>query len=146
MPSGSLGLQPGSVLHIEGFSSRGHPPKNKFLLVIGSRSDVEALGFLISSQLFYLDRISHKKEVVRIPDRATSFLRFESIIQCFELERLSILELAEGHAQGRVTKVGALSLKYLHKIRETVQGSRLLTELDIESALAVLPRSTQKQP
>ena len=40
-------LTPGAVLHIKGFSSRGHPPKNKYILIIGHASDSEVLGFLI---------------------------------------------------------------------------------------------------
>jgi len=66
-------LTPGAVLHIKGFSSRGHPAKNKYLLILGCVSESEVLGFLISSQLGYLRQESHKKEVVRIPDRATAF-------------------------------------------------------------------------
>jgi hypothetical protein len=141
MPPVKLDLSPGSVLHIKEFSSRGHPPKNKYVLIIGSHSDsVIALGFLISSQLHYLQLETHKQEIVRVPDRATSFLRRESIIQCFELERLSVSELRAGAERGRVTHEGRLTARYLHKVRECVEKSRLLAQEDIDLALNVLPK------
>lgn len=139
MPQDKIDLRPGSVLHIKNFSSRGHPPKNKYLIIAGQLTESEVLGFLISSQLGYLSQESHKREVVRIPDGATSFLRSESIIQCFELEYLSISSLCYGFEQGAVTNAGRLYARYLHKIREVVRGSRLLSQLDIERALRVLP-------
>lgn len=139
MSAGKLDLRQGSVLHIKGYTSRGHPEKDKFLLIIGQRTETEVLGFLISSQLGYLQRETHKREVVRIPDRATSFLRHESIIQCFELETLSIGNLCDGFDAGKVTHEGRLPIKYLHKIREAVRESRLLSQIDIDRAVRVLP-------
>jgi hypothetical protein len=47
----SLDLSPGSVLHIKDYSSRGHPAKNKYLVIIGFVSETVAIGFLISSQV-----------------------------------------------------------------------------------------------
>ena len=91
------------------------------------------LGFLISSQLAYLRQESYKAEVVRIPDRATSFLRYESIIQCFELEYLSVAELCDGLDRGFITNAGKLPMRYLHKVREAVVASRLLAQVDIET-------------
>ena len=139
MPQGRVDLTPGAVLHIKGFSSRGHPAKNKYILILGCLTDSEVLGFLISSQLAYLKQESHKREVVRIPDKATAFLRFESIIQCFELEYLSLSALCDGFDQGTVTNVGRLAQRYLQKVREAVGESRLLSQLDIERALKILP-------
>jgi hypothetical protein len=136
-------LSPGAVLHIKDFSSRGHAAKNKFLLVIGQITESEVLGFLISSQLTYLKQESHKREVVRIPDRATGFLKYESIIQCFELESVQISSLCDGFERGLVTNEGRLGLRYLHKVRETVMESRLLTQNDIDRALKILPPSSQ---
>ena len=136
-------LSPGSVLHVKDYSSRGHPAKNKYVLILGRLTDSEALGFLISSQLAYLAQDSHRAEVVRIPDRATAFLRYESIIQCFELEYLSIPELCDGFEQGNITNTGRLHVRYLHKVRDAVTESRLLSQTDIEAALKVLPPSTR---
>jgi hypothetical protein len=146
MSRDSVDLTQGAVLHIKGFSSRGHPAKNKYLLILGSISDSEVLGFLISSQLGYLKQDSHKKEVVRIPDRATAFLRSESIIQCFELECISIGSLCDGFERGQVTNEGRLPIRYLHKVREAVTESRLLPLIDIDRALKVLPAASSTQP
>lgn len=143
MPQDKLDLAQGSVLHIKAFSSRGHPAKNKFLFVIGRRTESEVLGFLISSQLAYLKRDSHKNEVVRIPDRSTSFLRCESIIQCFELESLSISSLQERFEAGSVTHEGRLPARYLYKVRDIVSKSELLSQVDIDKVLRVLPAQSQ---
>ncbi len=143
MPQDRLDLTQGSVLHIKAFSSRGHPEKDKFLFIIGRRTESEVLGFLISSQLAYLERDSHRNEVVRIPDRSTSFLRCESIIQCFELESLSVSRLQEGFDAGKVTHQGRLPTRYLYKVREIVSASRLLARVDIDEALRVLPATTK---
>jgi hypothetical protein len=126
MPSGSVDLSQCSVLHIKGFASRGHPPKNKYLVVIGRCSESEVIGFLMSTQLHYLKRDTHKKEVISVPDRSTSFLSSESIIQCFQLERLAISVLCDEFDQGRVSNAGKLPVKYAHKIRDVVRDSRLL--------------------
>jgi len=138
-------LAPGTVLHIKDYSSRGHPAKNKYLLILGCVGDLEVLGFLISSQLGYLKQESHKKEVVRIPDRATSFLRSESIIQCFELECISIGSLCDGFERGLVTNEGKLPIRYLHKVREVVTESRLLPQIAIARALRILPAASPRQ-
>ena len=139
MPHDRVDVHPGSVLHIKGFASRGHPAKNKYILIIGCPTDSEALGFLISSQLAYLEQESHKREVVLIPDRATAFLNRKSIIQCFHLEYLSRNSLCEGFEQGMVTNAGRLSARYLYKVKEVVTGSRLLAQIDIDLALSILP-------
>ena len=139
MSQDRVDLHPGSVLHIKGYTSRGHPRKNKYILILGQLTDSEVLGFLISSQLSYLQQESHKREVVRIPDRATAFLRSESIIQCFELEYLLVSNLCQGFEQGAITNEGRLPLRYPHKIRAVVQESYLLPQIDIERALSVLP-------
>ena len=139
MPTGEVNLTQGSVLHIKDFSSRGHAPKDKYLFVVGKCSESEVLGFLISTQLQYLKRETHRREVVSIPDKATAFLRCESIIQCFELERLNISALCDGFGRGRITNEGKLPAKYAHKIRDAVKESRLLSQIDIEAALKILP-------
>jgi hypothetical protein len=142
MPPGKVDLSQGSVLHIKDFSSRGHPPKDKYLFVVGKCSESEVLGFLISTQLQYLKRDTHKREVISIPDKATAFLRCESIIQCFELERLNISALCDGFDQGRITNEGKLPAKYAHKIRDAVKESRLLPQIDIEAVLRILPAAS----
>jgi hypothetical protein len=139
MPQDRVDLRPGAVLHIKGFASRGHPPKNKYILIIGCLTESEVLGFLISSKLDYLNSDVHRPEVVRIPDRAVSFLRVESIIQCFALEFLSREQLCAGYEEGNVSNEGRLPIKYLYKIREVVKESRLLAQVDIDRALRVLP-------
>ena len=83
MPQGEIDLRRGSILHIKDFATRGHAKRHKFVLIIGKPTDSEVLGFLISSQLSYLQQDSHKKEVVRIPQNAMAVFRVESIIQCF---------------------------------------------------------------
>jgi hypothetical protein len=80
-PQSEPDLTPGTVLHIKGYSSRGHPAKDKYLVLIGCCSESVVLGFLISSQLRYLEQESHRSEVVRVPHNATTFIRFETIIQ-----------------------------------------------------------------
>lgn len=140
MPLGKLTC--GCVLHVAGFSSRGHTPRNKYILILGQVNDYTALGFLISSQLAYLGQDSHRVEVVRIPQGATGFLRYESIIQCFELEQLSIPDLSDGFDNGRVAVVGRIQTRYLHRIREAVTNSRLPTQRDIDAALSLLPEET----
>ena len=141
MPPNKVDLSAGSVLHVRGFSSRGHLPKDKYVLIIGQKSDSEVLGFLISSQLVYLKREPHKNEVVKVPHNATAFLRAESIVQCFELERLAFTSLYEGFDDGRISNCGKLPIKYLHKIREVVMESFLLAQRDIDDALKVLPKA-----
>jgi len=144
MPQSKLDLSPGTVLHIKDFSSRGHPSKNKYLIVIGSATETLILGFLISSQMVYLERESHRNEVVRVPHNATAFMRSESIIQCFELERLSLDALCNGFEDGHVTRPGKLPIKYLHRIRQAVKDSKLLSQEDIEVALRLLPVPTHE--
>lgn len=140
-PQNRPDLSPGTVLHIEDYSSRGHDPKNKYLIVIGSATENVVLGFLISSQMAYLEQESHHTEVVRVPHNASSFLQRESIIQCFEMERLSLDKLEDGFAGGEIRRVGKLPVKYLHKMREAVERSKLLSQEDIALALRVLPAS-----
>ena len=137
-----MDLTPGSVLHIQGFSTRGHPAKNKYLLIIGQKSDSEALAFMISSQLKYLKIEPHKHEVIKVPYNATTFLNCESIIQCFSVEELNITDLIQGSESGKVKRVGKLQPKYLHKIREVVGNSQLLSTYEIEAIIKVLPKRT----
>jgi hypothetical protein len=141
MPPNRVDLSAGSVLHVRGFSSRGHPPKDKYVLIIGQKSDSEVLGFLIASQLVYLKQEPHKNEVVKVPFNATAFLRAESIIQCLELERLAFISLCEGFDDGKISNSGKMPIKYLHKIREVVMESFLLAQRDIDDALKVLPKA-----
>jgi hypothetical protein len=81
-----------------------------------------------------------KNEVVKVPYNATAFLRFESIIQCFCMERMSVTSLCEGFEDGRVHSAGKMPVKYLHRIREVVTESQLLAQCDIDDALKVLPK------
>ena len=118
MPLGKLTC--GCVLHIAGFSSRGHTPRNKYILILGQVNDYTALGFLISSQLAYLGQDSHRVEVVRIPQGATGFLRYESIIQCFELEQLSIPDLSDGFDNRPCGRGGA----HTNTVPSSNQGGR----------------------
>lgn len=138
-PQNNLDLRSGTVLHIKDYSSRGHPSKNKYLVIIGLSTENVVIAFLISSQLAYLKQESHRTEVVRIPHNATTFFRSESIIQCFEMERLPVDSLCEAFENGRVSCVGRLATKYLHQIREVVECSNLLSQEDIETALRILP-------
>ena len=138
MPRDSADLTPGSVLHIKGFSSRGHSPRNKYFLILGKQSESMALAFIVSSQLHYLQSNVYKKEVVRIPARATHFLSHESIIQCFVLEPLPVDKLSEDFETKLVTNEGRRPARYLHEIRAVVQNSMQLSREDIEQVLKVL--------
>jgi hypothetical protein len=81
---------------------------------------------------------SHKDEVVRVPINSTTFLSKESIVQCFELERLSIDILNEDFKFGKVKRRGKLSGQFVNKIKKTVEKSKLLTGREIEAALSVI--------
>ena len=76
---------------------------------------------------------------MRLPHNATTFIGVEGIIQCFEMERLSVESLWEGFEHGQVSRSGKLPVKYLYKIKETVSRSGLLSQKDIDDALAMLP-------
>jgi hypothetical protein len=117
----------------------GASRKKQYVLIIGQKSDSEALGFLISSQLAYLKADAFKNEVVKVPHNATAFLRLESIIQCFSIERMSVTSLCEGFEDGKINNAGKVPIKYLHRIREVITESQLLAQYDIDDALKVLP-------
>jgi hypothetical protein len=72
----------------------------------------------------------------------TSFLSCESIVQCFELERLSRTALCGGFECGDIENEGRLPVRFLHLIRETVSASFLLTQENIDLALKVLPTAS----
>ena len=76
-----------------------------------------------------------------VPHNATAFLRVESIIQCFFMERLSVTSLCEGFDDGKITNAGKMPVKYLHRIREVVTESLLLRQYDIDDALRLLPKA-----
>jgi hypothetical protein len=139
-PVKKLDLSPGTVLHVHGYASRGHPPRSKFLLVIGAESDTRVLGFLISSQAHWMNSAPHQKETVVIPARATDFLSRESYIQCWELERLDLERLEDGHVSGQVERCGKLPARYLYRIRDVVKSAFLLEQGDAEAVLRVLPQ------
>jgi hypothetical protein len=139
MPPGEkLDLSPGSVLLLHSYRSRGHGPKSKFLLVLGSETDTCALGFLISSQAHWMNSPPHRRETVVIPDRATNFLTRESYIQCWVLERLYVPSLEQGFRSGQVKLCGKLPTRYLYKIRDVVREPFLLEQGDAEVVLRVL--------
>ena len=135
----SLDLAQGSVLHIKGFSTRGHPPKNKFCLILGSQNpSEEVLAFLISSQAQYAEQPAFCDEIVAIAKGAVHFLSQESFIQCFVLERLDPEKLAAGFESGTVEHKGKLSKKYLYRVKEAVENSKLLTRQEIASVIQAL--------
>ncbi len=145
MPNGKeLNLSQGSVLHIKGFSSRGHPPKNKYCLVLGVEQHSSVLVFLISSQQKYCEQASFRDELVTVPKGAVHFLSQESFIQCFTLEKLDKEKLDDAYTRGLVDHKGKLGTKYLYKIRDVVKNSKLLTQQEVESILETLnlPKSS----
>lgn len=145
MPNGKeLDLSQGSVLHIKGFSTRGHPPKNKYCLVLGVEQHSSVLAFLISSQRKYCEQPSFRDELVTVPKGAVQFLPQESFIQCFTLEKLDKKNLDDGYTRDLVDHKGKLGTKYLYKIRDVVKNSKLLTQQEIQSILGTLnlPKST----
>lgn len=145
MPNGKeLDLSQGSVLHIKGFSTRGHPPKNKYCLVLGVEQHSSVLVFLISSQQKYREHPSFRDELVTVPKGAVHFLPQESFIQCFTLEKLDKEKLDDGYSRGLVDHKGKLGMKYLYKIRDAVKNSKLLTQQEVQSVLEILnlPKST----
>lgn len=144
--SENLDISRGSVLHIKGFSTRGHPPKNKFCLILGKETPSgEVLAFLISSQSQYAEQSAYRNEIVTIARDAVHFLSQVSFVQCFTLERLDHEKLTNGFESGVVEHRGKLSKKYLYRIKETVKNSNLLTQQDIDAAIRVLALPEQKQ-
>jgi len=133
-----LDLSSGSVLHIKDFSTRGHPPKNKYCLIIGEESAFIVLAFLLSSQRHYLEQATLCDELVVIPQAAVHFLPEESFIQCFTLEKLDKDKLSAGYETGGVDHKGKLGPKYLYKVRDAVKNSKVLTQEEIEMVLAAL--------
>lgn len=139
MPKSSdLDISPGSVLHIKAFSTRGHPPKNKFCVVLGTEGPSTVLVFLISSQVQYRQQADFRDEIVAIPRDAVHFLSQESFIQCFTLEKLDVDKLRDGLERGMVDRRGRLDKKYLYKVRDAVKGSKLLSQQEIDLVLGVL--------
>jgi hypothetical protein len=138
VPADNLDLSQGSVLHIKGFSSRGHPPKNKFCLVLGTSEPSTVLAFLISSQPQYRQQAAFCNELATIPKGGVQFLSQESFVQCFTLERLDADKLVEGFSRGSVENKGKLGKKYLYKVRDVVKNSKLLTQDEIGAVLTVL--------
>ena len=135
----SLDLSQGSVLHVKGFSTRGHPPKNKFCVILGKENPSgKILAFLISSQAQYAEQSEFCNEIVTIANGAVHFLSQESFIQCFSLERLDSEKLADGYERGAIQHKGKISKKYLYRIKETVKNSKLLTQQEIESVIQTL--------
>ena len=138
----NLDLSQGSVLHIKSFSTRGHPPKNKFCLILGRENPSgDVLAFLISSQAQYAQQPAYRNEIVTIARGAVHFLSQESFIQCFTLERLDSEKLADGFDSGLVEHKGKLSKKYLYRVKETVEKSKLLTQQEIEVVMDSLDLS-----
>lgn len=135
-----LSLDPGSVIHIKGFTGAGgFAPKDKFLFIVGPHSPAVVLGFRITSQTTY--RTSNlAKELVVVPVGSTPCLKKESFIQCFhDVERLKVDELRAGHLKGLVVKTGDLSA-LMNKVRETVELSDILSPDDIADTLAAIDR------
>ncbi len=135
----SLDLSHGSVLHIKGFSTRGHPPRNKFCVILGRENPSgEVLAFLISSQPQYAKQSAYCNEIVTIPKGAVHYLPQESFIQCFVLERLDPEKLADEFDSGAIDQKGKLPTKYLYRIKASVEKSKLLTQQEIDSVIHVL--------
>ena len=95
-------------------------------------------AFLISSQQHYRKRKEHSREMVRIPQNATNFLRLESFIQCWVLELLDVEALRRGFTDGSVVTVGKLRMRYLYKVRDVVRESYLLERQDIETVVRIV--------
>jgi hypothetical protein len=134
-----LNLTAGTVLHVAGYSSRGHSPKDKYVVVIGAATGTTVLGFLVSSRGHYMEVAEYRRESVVIPAQSTSFLGRESYVQCWVVERLDRVGLEEGFRTGQVERCGQLSGRWLHKIREVVENSELLTADEVRETLRVLP-------
>ncbi len=134
----TVDLPPAAVIHVEGYSSRGHPPKNKYLFIVGRESRTKLAAFLISSQQHWRASERHSREMVRIPQNATNFLRLESFIQCWALELLDVEDLRRRFGAGSVRIAGKLPIKYLYKVRDVVRQSYLLEQQDVETVLRIV--------
>ena len=139
----NLGLSPGTVIHIRRYSSRGHPPRNKYLFLIGPETRTTIAAFLVSSQQHWRESKEHAKEMVCIPNNATNFLSSESFIQCWVLERLDLDSLRRGFENGSVRAVGKLPLRYLYKVRDTARESYLLQQRDIEAVVRIVSETNR---
>ena len=132
-----LDLSPGSLIHIEGYTSGGFAPKNKFLVLIGEHNKTTVLAFLITSNPEYLNTF-RARELVLVPAGTLKLLPRDSYIQCFnEVERLDVAELTAEYKKGKIKSVGSLR-QFLPRIRDIVEASDVLSPTDIEESLRVL--------
>jgi hypothetical protein len=136
--SSQLDLSAGSILHIEGYSSGSHAPKDKFLFIIGPRNPAVVLAFLLSSQEKYTVNAIYKKELVQVPMNAAGFMSKPTHIQCWNVEELDVGELQKGALDGRVTCVGKFGVDIVGLVLDVVSESSLLRQIEISEVARVL--------
>ena len=133
----TLDLSPGSLIHIQGFSSPGYDPKNKFLIILGNHGQETVLAFRITSQAEYLNTY-RARELVHIPAGTAKTLPKDCYIQCFnEVERLSVAELNAGFQKGKVMNRGNLRVFLVH-IMAVVEVSDVLEPQDVADVTATI--------
>jgi hypothetical protein len=137
VPSESLNLFKGALLHIESFDSdKGYDPKDKYVFVVGKKNPSTVIVFLITSQQTYLQSV-YAREIVRVEVGVNRHLKKESYILCHQQELLDVAELEAGFTHGSVSNRGSLSA-LLPQVRSTVEDSDSLARREIEEILTVL--------
>jgi hypothetical protein len=137
VPTDSLNLFKGALLHIKSFDShKGHDPKDKFIFVVGKKNPSTVIAFLITSQKTYLQSV-YAREIVRVEVGVNRHLKKESYILCHQQELLDVAELEAGFTHGPVSNCGSLRV-LLPQVRSVVEDSDSLARREIEEILAVL--------
>jgi hypothetical protein len=108
------------------------------LFVVGPETPSVLLAFLISAQDRWMNSDAHKRETVVVPNGTAPFLRRESFIQCWVLERLDLDALRAGMQRNTVEYCGNLPRRFLQTVREVVDDPYLLESGDAFAARWVL--------
>ena len=127
------------MIHIESFKAFGHPPKDKYVYIIGHEDAAHVFVFLISSQKKWSEHRYLARELVHIPRGTCSRLPVECWIQCFyQVHRLNVAELQSRFQQHEVSHKGKLPVDFLQKVRAVVECSDVLKSYEIEDCLAAI--------
>jgi hypothetical protein len=127
----------GRVLLYKAFVGIGHPPKDKYIYILGSTSDGYTHFFLTSTQDY--SKTSLARETVFVPVETCSGLPEACWIQCFHrVENRRTLDLQSGLHFGTIIDKGVLPEPIQKKVREVVKNSFVLEQREIDEVLAVL--------
>jgi hypothetical protein len=108
------------------------------LFVVGPETPAVLLAFLISAQSRWMNSEAHKRESVVIPVGTSRFLKRESFIQCWELERLDMDTVRAGIERNTIECCGSLPKRFLQSVRKAVDDPYLLESADAFAARWVL--------